>query len=51
MFISKDYPGTMMSLLYNAIGILFTPFMIILQAETPLFLPTKNYSMKTVILQ
>ena len=38
MFISKDYPGTIMSLLFNSIGSLFTPFMIILQATAPFYI-------------
>ena len=38
MFISKDYPGTMMSVLYNSVGILFTPFMVILQSTAPFYI-------------
>lgn len=38
MFISKDYPGTPIHLLYKLTGALFTPFVIIAQATIPFYI-------------
>ena len=35
MFISKDFPGTPISILYHTTGKLFTPIMIIIQMTLP----------------
>ena len=35
MFISKNFPGTIIELIYNNTGILFTPIMILIQAILP----------------
>ena len=38
MFISKDYPGTPIHVLYKLTGSLFTPFVIIAQATIPFYI-------------
>ena len=38
MFISKDFPGTPITIAYNFFGKLFTPLMIILQATIPFYI-------------
>ncbi|MCI9063301.1 MAG: YwaF family protein, partial [Clostridia bacterium] len=38
MFISKDFPGTPMSILYSISSRLFTPIMIVLQATVPFYI-------------
>ncbi|MBR3720483.1 MAG: YwaF family protein [Clostridia bacterium] len=35
MFISQDFPGMPITILYNGVGVLFTPIMIILQMTVP----------------
>ena len=47
MFISYNFPGTPIEILYNISGKLFTPIMIILQATGPFYIV---YGIKSVVL-
>ena len=46
MFISKDFPGTPITIAYNFFGKLFTPLMIILQATIPFYIV---YGVKCIV--
>lgn len=46
MFISKNFPGTPIEILYNISGVLFTPIMVILQATGPFYVV---YGIKSIV--
>lgn len=48
MFISKDFPGTPITILYNISGELFTTIMIVLQATAPFYIV---YGVKYIVMK